>query len=222
MLKVPAYQCSFEYLKNESPRFLGKHEIPVYRAHVTAQRPGLVVNVGLPSHDLPPDTYWRSFESVGAEYTRMCSLYGDTLVSRIYPVVDEMQSIIESEIERVARNKGTNPNAPKAAVASPALVELLASVMPTLAKGAKAEEKAAHKAELEKIALQLQGVGVSSVPDVAAAGLSKLCLASSVDPTLALALQDAAKELAATGNEPVEGESKSLDLGALVGRSFEG
>jgi len=222
MIKVPAYQCSYELFKNETARFIGKHEIPIYRAHLAGQRPGLELKVSAPAPDLSPETYWCAFESTTAEFARLIRMYGPGLVGRIYPIIDEMKNVVDAELERLARNGGVNPNAPKAMVASHALSSLIASAMPALPPGAKAAEKAARKQEADNIALQLQSTGISSVPDVAAASLSALCLAKNIDPVFALALNELAKETIESGNEAEEGEARSLDLGALAGRSLEG
>lgn len=222
MIKVPAYQCSFDHHKHVGTRFVGKHEVALYRAHTMAQHPHAVFTVSLPASGLSAETYWREFGNVESEYERLSRMYGPAALSRVYPVIQDMQAVIDGEIERVARNKGMNPNAPKEVAVSEDLARLVSSVLPALPKTAKAEEKASRRAEAEKIALELQLTGITDTVSAAAASLSQLCLAPSVDPTLALAIQDTARASAAEGNEPAEGEGRSLDLGALVGRSLEG
>jgi hypothetical protein len=219
MIKVPSYTCSYEHGKSETARFMGKHEVPLFRSHIVAQRPGIAITVTTPPSGLPPDTYWCAFASVDAEYLRLRGLYGPGL-DRVYPVLDELRSAIESELERVARNKGVNPNAPKEIVADAGVVALLERVAPVLPKGAKQEEKAARKASAEKTAVELHLVGIASVKVIASTSLTQLCLAPSLDPSAALALRDAANEDAAKGNEREEGEARNLDLGALVGRDM--
>ncbi|MGL4230948.1 MAG: hypothetical protein ACRCWJ_06235 [Casimicrobium sp.] len=221
MIKLPTYMCSYEFAKSETPRFIGKHEIPLYRAHIQGQRIGVQISVTTPPSGLAPEFYWCTFASVEDEYTRLTNLYGPAAL-RLYPVVDEMRTVIEGELERVARNKGVNPNAPKEVSANKDVTDLVESLSPALAKNAKPEEKAARKSEAEKVAIQLHLVGLASVPDIANAPLSQLCLAPQIDSALAVQLRDAAQERAAQGNDKETAESRSLDLGALAGRTLEG
>ena len=211
MIKVPAYQCSFKHHTTTCTRNVGKHEIPLLRMHARKMGGGDLL-VERPAPNQSPEMYWITFPSVEEEYSRLRNpngMYGpdkyvdrEDIVGRSYPTVEDMAQVVDEELEKLANNGGKNPNLPKQMTAPRDLTDLA-----TKALGPKFEEKEGP----EQYALALVAVGITSVPELAAASMSKLCSAALIGSASAKKLKDAASEQEALGEDqdkkrgPIEG-----------------
>jgi hypothetical protein len=221
MLKVPTYQCSFDHARTTRVKFLGKHEVPLFRANTRLQAGASELLVERPHGGQDAAIYWTSFPSVEDEYARLKQVY-TVLVDQTYTTIDDLREVIESELERVAGNRGTNPNAPKEIVADPSIVALVKKSI-ELAADASDEDAAKYKAEVNEIAVSLARIGMLTVDEIAATALSTLCTAPRVTPQLAGDLRTHARAQVARNAElDAEKGQGSLDLGALAGHTMEG
>lgn len=194
MIKVPAYQCSFKHHTTTCTRNVGKHEIPLLRMHARKMGGG-DLEVKRPEPGQSPEMYWVTFESVEAEYSRLRNpdgMYGpykysdrEDIVSRQYPTVEDMAQVVDEELEKLAGNGGKNPNLPKQMKAPQDLMDLA-----TKALGPAFAEKEGP----EQYALALVAVGITSVPELATASMSKLCSAALIGASAAQKLKAAANE----------------------------
>lgn len=194
MIKVPAYQCSFKHHTTTCIRNVGKHEIPLLRMHARKMGGGDLL-VERPASGQSPEMYWISFPSVEEEFSRLRNpdgMYGpykyadhEDIVSRVYPTLEDMAQVIDEELEKLANNAGKNPNLPKQMQAPRDLTDLA-----TKALGPTFSEKEGP----EQYALALVAVGITSVPELAAASMSKLCSAALVGTVSAQKLKAAAAE----------------------------
>lgn len=221
MLKVPNYQCSFEHARTSRAKFIGKHEIPLFRANTRLQAGASELTVERPAGGLDPAMYWTQFDSVEAEFSRMQALYGP-LRDATYPVIDDFRELIEAELEKVAANHGVNPNAPKEVLADPAILDLVKSAFGVLPEDTAADTRAAQKADIREVAISLAKIGMLSVEDIAGAQMTKLCEAARIAPDLASRLRDCARDLVAMNAEQDSQKAGDLDLGALAGRALGG
>lgn len=221
MLKVPTYQCSFEHAKTTRTKFLGKHEVPLFRANTRLQAGATELEVTRPMGGLDAALYWASFPSVEVEFERMRGLYGP-LRDVTYPTVDDFRDSIETELEKVAANHGVNPNAPKEVVADPAILDLVKEAMGQLPEEATVEQKLKHKAEITEIAIALGKIGLLSVDEIAGAQMTRLCEATRIAPDFAATLRDKARQLVFQNSEQDSMRGSNLDLGALQGRTMDG
>ncbi len=221
MLKVPTYQCSFEHAKTSRTKFLGKHEVPLFRANTRLQAGASELLVERPHGGQDAALYWASFPSVEAEYGRLRAVYS-VLVDQVYTTIDDLRAVIDEELERVAGNRGTNPNAPKEITADPAIVDLVRSSL-ELAEDASDEDEAKYKIEVNEIAISLSRIGLLTVDEIAAASLSVICSAPRVSPALAGDLRTNARAQVAR-NAEIDSDKTAggLDLGALAGHAMEG
>lgn len=211
MIKVPAYQCSFKHHTTTCTRNVGKHEIPLLRMHARKMGGGDLV-VERPAPGQSPEMYWVTFESVDAEFGRLRNpdgMYGpykyadhEDIVSRVYPTIEDMVQVIDEELEKLAKHGGKNPNLPKQMQAPRDLMDLVEKALgPAFAE----------KEGPEQYALALVAVGVTNVPELAAASMSKLCSAALIGPASAQKLKEAAADQEALGEDqdkklgPIEG-----------------
>lgn len=221
MLKVPNYQCSFEHARTSRAKFIGKHEIPLFRANTRLQAGASELTVERPVGGLDPAMYWTCFTSVEAEFERMRSLYGP-LRDATYSTPDDFRELIEAELEKVADNHGVNPNAPKEILADPAILDLVKGAFGLLPEDATSDARAAQKADIYEVAVSLGRIGMLSIEDVASAQMTKLCEAARIAPDLASRLREAARNIVATNAEQDSQKASNLDLGALAGRALGG
>jgi len=219
MLKVPTFQCSFEHHHTSRTVFLGKYELPLWKAHVLRQK--CTPRVERPEGGLPAGNYWREFYDIDAEYNRMLTLYGASAVGAAYPTMDDFIDVINEALMSVAQLEGRNPHAPVEIIAEPIIVQLCEGIA-----GVTAEEALI-------MATDFATLGITSIEDVATAAISKLCSAKLVGPATASKLMRAAKAIVesntasdkaskkaskkATGNQQ---EGPALDLGVLAGRTL--
>lgn len=202
MIKVPAYQCSFMHKTTTCVKNVGKHEIPILRAHARKMGGGDLV-VERPAGGQSPEMYWITFESVDAEYSRLRNpdgMYapqkygGEDIVDRIYPTLEDMAEVIDEELVKLARNEGRSQNVPAEIKAPQDLMDLVVKAF--------GKDHVFDKDESpEKLALALVQVGITNVPEVAAASMNKLCSAKLVGPVAAAKLKDAATEQEAIGED---------------------
>jgi hypothetical protein len=221
MLKVPNYQCSFEHARTSRAKFIGKHEIPLFRANTRLQAGASELTVERPVGGLDPAMYWTCFTSVEAEFDRMRLLYGP-LRDATYPIIDDFRELVETELEKVASNHGVNPNAPKDVLADPAILDLVKTASSPLPEDASSDVRAAQKADMTEVAISLGRIGMLSIEDIANAQMTKLCEAARISPDLASRLREAARSLVATNAEQDSQKASNLDLGALAGRALGG
>ncbi len=220
MLKVPTYQCSFEHAKTTRTKFLGKHEVPLFRANTRLQAGASELLVERPHGGQDASVYWTSFHSIEAEYARLKQVYS-VLVDQTYTTIDEMREVIDTELERIAGNRGTNPNAPKEIAADPAIVALVKDSL-ELAEDASEEDEIKYNAEVKEVAISLARIGLLTVDEIAAASMSKLCEAPRVGPALAADLRSEARAQVARNTElDSEKGQGGFDLGALAGRTMD-
>ena len=219
MLKVPTYQCSFDHARTSRVKFLGKHEIPLFRANTRLQAGASELVVERPAGGLDPAMYWAQFESVEIEYERMRALYGP-LRDATYTVIEEFRDLIESELEKVASNHGINPNAPKEIIADPAILDLVKKAFGPLPEDATADQSAAQKADIREVAVALAKIGMLAVEDIASAQMTKLCEATRIAPDLASRLREFARALIQANAEIDSQKVSNFDLGSLAGRAL--
>lgn len=219
MLKVPNYQCSFEHAKTSRTKFLGKHEIPLFRANTRFQSGASELVVERPAGGLDPAMYWTQFDTVEAEFERMRAVYGP-LRDSTYTVIDEFRDVLEAELEKVAANHGINPNAPKEILADPAILDLVKNAFGPLASDATVDQQGVQKADIMEVAISLARIGMLSIEDIASAQMTKLCEAARIAPDLASRLREVARNLIAANAELDSQKASSLDLGALAGRAL--
>ncbi len=221
MLKVPTYQCSFDHARTTRVKFLGKHEVPLFRSNTRLQAGATELLVERPQGGQDAAVYWSCFPSVEAEYSRLKAVYS-VLVDPIYPTIDDLRAVIDTELERVADNRGANPNAPKEITADPAILALVKDSL-ELAEDASDEAEAAYKIEVNEIAISLSRIGLLTFDEIAAAQMSTLCSAPRVTPALAGDMRAKAREQV-TRNAELDADKSlnqgSLDLGALAGRTM--
>lgn len=220
MLKVPTFQCSFDHQKTTRTRFLSKAEVPLWRDNTKMQ--GLIADVRRPDSGLPAGTYWHELRGIEAEFDRMSRLYGQELVSRHYMTLEDFALVIDSELERVAGNRGKNPNAPAEIRAEPALVKLIQSagfVDPTPDEIERVRKIGLKPPETaSELAIELARYGLCTIEDIASASLSKLCSVRFFEPGLASDLRVAAQSVvAANTTSDADKTNSGITLGVLSG-----
>jgi|GEM_PF-3892384 len=187
MIKIPSYQCEFMHHTTTCVKFVGKHVIPLLRQKVRRMGVKEPLTVKRPDPGLDPDMYWIKFPDTDSEYGRITAPDGEfgSLGAAEYPTVQDLVAVIDTELEKLAANHGINPNLPSKVSAPPALVALVT----------KAYEGKFDKDEsADAVAIALASIGITSVGDVASAGLSKLCSAKFVGDVAAAKLRDTARE----------------------------
>lgn len=185
MIKIPAYCVTWMHHKTQCNQFVGAHLIPILRKRVRSQGGG-EINVSRMPGGLAPEQYWHSFDSVDAEWSRLLHENSPDRqhTTDVYTTIDDMAEVIEKELQKLANNGGLNPSSPKVVEAPQVLIDLVKDAL-------------GDNEDAPKIALALVAVGITSLDDVVASSMHKLCSAKFIGPASAKQLKDKANEIEA-------------------------